>query len=139
MAGSGLRRRPCAPAWRKPRNAFLFPLATCYPPAVHGGWPVGGLGAPGLGSCVHVVEDMATQAAIREQAAMERTKEDISKDLRIAFAGLGFVEDEITMIRNSYPNLKDYESHYFKHTDMWVEKGLLEKHRHHPFQPRDAA
>ncbi len=25
------------------------------------------------------------------------------------------------------------------YTDMWVEKGLLEKHWHHPFQPRDAA
>ncbi|MFQ5757529.1 MAG: motility associated factor glycosyltransferase family protein [Acidiferrobacterales bacterium] len=49
---------------------------------------------------------------------MERTKEEISKDLRMAFAGLGFVEDEITMIRNSYHNLKDYESYYFKHTDM---------------------
>ncbi len=57
----------------------------------------------------------------------------------MVFAGLGFVEDEIMMIRNSYHNLKDYESHYIKRTDMMVEKGLLEKHWHHPFQPRDAA
>ena len=25
------------------------------------------------------------------------------------------------------------------YTDLWAEKGLLEKHWHHPFQPRDAA
>ena len=47
-------------------------------------------------------------------ATMERAKEESAKEARLVFAGLGFVEDEIMMIRNSYHNLKDYESHHFK-------------------------
>lgn len=53
-------------------------------------------------------------------AILERAKEETSKEARLVFAGLGFVEDEIMMIRNSYHNLKDYESHHFKRADTFT-------------------
>lgn len=50
-------------------------------------------------------------------ATLERAKEETAKEARLVFAGLGFVEDEIMMIRNSCHNLKDYESHHFKRAE----------------------
>ncbi len=71
MAVSGVRRRPCAQAWRKLRNAFLFPLVTCYPMSSTAEGRSPARRHPGKVFDFTWLEDMATKAASRKKAASE--------------------------------------------------------------------
>ena len=48
-----------------------------------------------------------------QSSLMEAVAQDMAADINLFMTGLGFLEDEIDMVRNTYNNLKDYSGKYF--------------------------
>ena len=47
-------------------------------------------------------------------SVMEMAQGELEKDCNLYLSGLGFMEDELLMIENSYKNLKDYDSYIYQ-------------------------
>ena len=46
-------------------------------------------------------------------SVMDMVQQEFQRDANLYLSGLGFIEDEMLMIENSFKNLKDYESHIY--------------------------
>jgi hypothetical protein len=49
-----------------------------------------------------------------QNSILEMADERMKKDARLFLSGLGFIEDEYYMVRNSYKNLRDYDGYIYQ-------------------------
>lgn len=60
--------------------------------------------------------DGTTVYAHYKSSVMDMVQQRIQADANLFLSGLGFLEDEILMVRNSFENLKDYDSYTYRRT-----------------------